>query len=74
MKFRIYNLIGELVWSKTFSNTDPEGRKGYHSRGSNQVDWDGTNDNGYAVLNGVYILVMETGAGEVKKTKIAVVK
>jgi len=71
---RIYNLIGELVWSKSFNSTDPEGRKGLHSRGSGQVEWNGTNDYGHKVLNGIYILVMETGEGDIVKTKIAVVK
>jgi len=73
VSFNVYNLIGELVWSKSFSSTEPEGRQGLHSRGSYQVEWDGTNDNGHTVLNGVYILVMETEDNLVK-TKIAVVK
>jgi len=73
VNFNIYNLIGELVWSESFSSTDPEGRKGLHSRGRGQVEWDGTNDYGHLVLNGVYILVMDT-EDNIVKTKIAVVK
>lgn len=72
--FRIYSLIGKLVWSKSFNMNDPEGRKGLHSKGRNQIAWDGLNGNGYKVLNGVYILIMETGYGDIAKTKIAVVK
>lgn len=72
--FRIYNLIGELVWSKSYTSSEPQGREGLHSRGSNEVEWDGRNDYGHKVLNGVYILVLETGDGKVLKTKIAVVK
>jgi len=72
--FRIYTLTGKLVWSRSFTSSDPQGSEGLHSLGRTPVTWDGRNDGGRKVLNGVYILVMETGYGEVAKTKIAVVK
>jgi len=72
--FRIYTLTGELVWYRSFAMSDPQGEKGIHEKGPNSVIWDGRNDKGLRVLNGVYIFVMETGYGEVAKTKVAVVK
>ena len=72
--FRIYTLTGGLVWSTSFTENEPQGGEGIHSTGSSAVTWDGRNGRGLRVLNGVYILVMETGYGEVEKTKIAVVK
>ena len=72
--FRIFTLTGALVWSASFSESDPQGMKGLHSSEYNGVVWDGRNDDGRMVLNGVYILVMDTGYGDIGKTKIAVVK
>jgi hypothetical protein len=72
--FRVYTLTGSLVWSASYTQTDPQGAQGLHSAGPDAVVWDGRNDRGIRVLNGVYILVMETGTGDVAKNKIAVVK
>jgi len=74
VSFYIYTLTGALVWSTSFTASEPQGTEGIHSNGSSVVIWDGRNDTGFQVLNGVYILVMETGYGEVETTKIAVVK
>ncbi len=72
--FKIYTLTGELVFSKSFTASEPQGRKGVHSTPSNSFTWDGKNDMGRRVLNGIYILVMKTGYGEVAKSKIALVR
>ena len=69
--FRLYTLLGELVWEREFSEAEPQGSEGLHS---GDVTWNGENDIGIDVLNGVYILVMETGAGHISKRKIAVVR
>ncbi len=70
--FKIYTLVGELVWSsETYSASDAEGRAGSHA---GDVTWDGCNDKGLPVLNGVYILIMVTGDGHILKTKIAIVR
>ena len=74
VRFRIYTLTGELVWSASYTENEPQGEEGMHSSVSRSVTWNGYNDRGLKVLNGVYILVMETGYGEVKTAKIAVVK
>ena len=43
--------------------------------GENVIEWDGCNDNGHVVLNGVYIaLIKNTDTGETARIKIAVVK
>ena len=74
VSFYIYTLTGKFVWSEKYLETEPEGLAGLHDLGRGSVVWDGRNNNGYRVLNGVYILVMKTGYGDVAKTKIAVVK
>jgi hypothetical protein len=74
VSFRLYTLLGEPVWSRSYQEGDPQGSAGMHSTGSNAVEWDGKNNAGNTVLNGVYILVMETGSGEILKTKVAFVK
>jgi hypothetical protein len=72
--FWIYTLTGKLVWSKSYLASDPQGRAGLHSTGSSSVRWDGRNDKGFKVLNGVYILIIRTADGKIEKTKVAVVK
>ena len=74
VQFRIYTLTGELVWSRSFADSDPQGSQGLHSTEQNSWVWDGKNDRGRTVLNGVYILVMKTDYGDVAKTKIAFIK
>jgi len=66
---KIYTLIGELVWSRSFNANEPGGRQGTH-----EVSWDARNDKGYKVLNGVYIIYIKTGTGESAMTKAAVIK
>ncbi len=69
---RIFTLTGDLVWSKKLSGL----HRGFYDR---LVRWDGKNDRGQTVLNGVYLGVIEikplTG-GAVKRyiTKIAYIK
>ncbi|MFQ5864978.1 MAG: hypothetical protein ACE5IW_07095, partial [bacterium] len=67
---RIYTLLGELVWTKTYNATEPEGKAGNHS---GDISWDGTNDKGQKVLNGVYVAVLITNSGKAI-TKIAIAK
>jgi len=68
---RIYTLIGELVWSSSYSASDPQGKRGTHE---GDIFWDGRNEKGYKVLNGVYIARISTGYGKSALTKIAVIK
>jgi hypothetical protein len=65
---RIYTLIGELVWTREFSTGSPEAQAGFH-----EVDWDGHNEDGQMVRNGVYLCQIEAN-GETAMTKIAVAK
>jgi len=68
---KIHTLIGELVWSRSYSATDPQGKKGPHE---GDIIWNGRNDKGYRILNGVYIARISTGYGKSALTKIAVIK
>jgi hypothetical protein len=71
----IYTLLGELVRHQKFSAQDPEGKQGTHDQGNlPPIYWDGKNDLGYIVLNGVYIAVLTTGDGKSVTTKTAVIK
>lgn len=70
VEFRIFTLTGEEVYSRDFE----AGANGGTS-GENVIEWDGCNNEGYVVLNGVYVaLVHNTVTGEMARLKIAVVK
>jgi hypothetical protein len=69
VSFRLFTLVGEPVWSASFRAGETNGSKGIRF-----VVWDGRNDQGRKVLNGVYLLFMKTADGKVQKLKIAVVK
>jgi hypothetical protein len=69
---RIFSLVGELVWTKSIQGL----RDGMYD---NLVRWDGKNDRGKTVLNGVYLCTIEinpTQGGEAARyiTKIAYIK
>jgi len=66
----IYSLIGELVWSRHFAKGSLETRAGAHE---GEIFWDGRNDRGQRVLNGIYIARIVTGDGHEAVTKIGVV-
>jgi len=68
---KIYTLIGELVLSRSYTKNDAEGKEGTHD---GDVTWDARNGQGYKVLNGVYIIYLNTGFGESVTTKAAVIK
>jgi hypothetical protein len=75
VEIRIFTLVGELVWTKIVQGeTD-----GPHDGDSeSQYRWDGKNDKGYTVLNGVYLCVLrvkEQGGGtKIYTKKIAYIK
>ncbi len=71
VSINIYTLVGELVWSRSYAATEPQGKRGPHE---GDIIWDGKNDQGYRVLNGVYIARLSTGNGKTALTKIAVIK
>jgi len=71
VSIKIYTLIGELVWFRSYTANDPQGKKGPHD---GDIVWDGRNDSGYRVLNGVYIARIATGYGKSTLTKIAIIK
>jgi len=62
----IYDLLGRLVWHKSFQSGAVGG-----SIGVNDIAWDGKNDRGAYVGAGAYICVIKAGA-EKKTIKIAV--
>ncbi len=72
VELRIFTLTGDLVWSKKLTGL----HRGFYDR---LVRWDGKNDKGQTVLNGVYLGVIEIkplSGGAVKRyiTKIAYIK
>jgi hypothetical protein len=64
----IFTLVGDLVWSREFGSGAEESTAGLH-----EIEWDGRNERGEIVRNGVYICRIGTDAGEAM-TKIAVTK
>jgi flagellar hook assembly protein FlgD len=70
LEFRILTLTGELVYSIDI----PEGSAGTQI-GLHSLAWDGRNDEGYIVLNGVYVAVLTAvKTGEQATLKVAVLK
>jgi hypothetical protein len=68
--FRLLTLTGELVVERVFAADSPGAREG-----ENVVFWDGHNDGGQEVLNGVYVAVLTTAiSGEQVTLKVAVLK
>ncbi|MFQ5708357.1 MAG: T9SS type A sorting domain-containing protein [bacterium] len=67
---RVYTLLGEMVWSRSFAATDPQGKAGNHDK---DIMWEGKNDKGQKVLNGVYVAVLSTNSGKAT-TKIAITR
>ncbi|MBN1781821.1 hypothetical protein JW948_11890 [bacterium] len=67
--FYIYTLVGDLVWTLSLKDGDSRATAGPHT-----LTWDGKNDNGRMILNGVYLMFMKTEQGVEGKFKIAVVK
>jgi hypothetical protein len=59
---RIYDLFGNLVWSKNISAGSPGGMGRAQNAHPNSVIWDGTNDNGQKVGSGGYILMAKAVA------------
>ena len=70
VEFRIYTLLGELVYAKSYTSADPEGRP---STSPKRIFWDGRNGNGARVLNGVYLAMLKVN-GNTATTKVAVLK
>ncbi|MBN1542255.1 hypothetical protein JW992_08920, partial [candidate division KSB1 bacterium] len=74
VEIKIFTMTGELVKSFYFSRESDfsQTRAGLHE---NDVYWDGSNDKGMRVMNGVYLAYIHAvDAGITAKTKIAVVK
>ncbi len=71
VQIKIYSLLGELVWQRSFKSSDSQGGNGLHD---GDVEWNATNGGGEPVLNGVYIAHITTGDGQQATRKIAVVK
>ena len=70
VEFRIFTLTGEEVYSRDFLEGSDYGRAGEHF-----VEWDGCNDKGVPVLNGVYVALLKMNkTGETARVKIALVK
>ena len=70
VKFMIFTIIGELVYTKFFTAAELQDAVGSVQK------WvlDGRNDKGLVCLNGVYYLFMEIGGQVIAKTKVAYVK
>jgi hypothetical protein len=68
VSLRIFTLDGKLVFSRTFSAQESQGR-----RGLREILWDGRNGRGELVLNGVYVCKLEAN-GIDATFKIAVAK
>jgi flagellar hook assembly protein FlgD len=57
----IYNILGQRVADKNYDNIPP---------GRSEIRWDGTDDNGRQVSNGIYFYKLSIGGKEIKKGKL----
>jgi hypothetical protein len=75
VEIRIFTLVGELVWTKIIQGESANIHDGAWDA---KYRWDGRNDRGYQVLNGVYLCVirLKENNGETKTytKKIAYIK
>ena len=71
VEFKIFTLIGEEVYSHSI----PAGAAGTAPEQEHFLEWDGRNDAGHNVLNGVYLAWIRVEAtGQEATLKLAVVK
>lgn len=68
----IYTLLGDLVSSKKYL-PGSEGGKGQETGYTNTITWDGRNNSGFLVANGMYIIEIKSGSARSTR-KIGVVK
>jgi hypothetical protein len=67
---KIFTLMGEMVYQAEFAAGAEGGREG-----SNYLNWDGANEEGKTVVNGVYVVVIRNNnSGQAYKIKLAVLK
>ena len=70
MEFRIFTLTGEEVLARDYFANTPGGMAG-----ENMIEWDGRNNDGDLVFNGVYIAsIKNVKTGEYARIKVAVVR
>ncbi len=70
VEFRVFTLTGEMVYAKDYTAGGEGGRSG-----ENFIYWDGRNDDGIMVFNGVYIVsIRDAATDEHARLKLAVVK
>jgi hypothetical protein len=62
VSLKIYDLFGNLVWSKNIPAGSPGGLGRNQSTHANSVQWDGRNDKGQKVGSGGYILLAKAVA------------
>ncbi|MBU8932737.1 MAG: hypothetical protein KOO62_01900 [candidate division Zixibacteria bacterium] len=68
IEFRIFTLTGEEVYARDISSQD-------NGAGEHVIEWDGLNNDGQVVCNGVYIVsIRVVNTGETARLKLAVVK
>ncbi|UCG61988.1 MAG: hypothetical protein JSV52_01485 [Candidatus Zixiibacteriota bacterium] len=73
IEFRIFTLTGEEVYSADYAAGSEEGMG--NPDDPNEIEWNGRNNDGRIVMNGVYIaLIKNVDSGETATVKIAVVK
>jgi len=71
VEFRVFTLAGELVHTQIFPDGAPESTPNIQQL----IRWDGRNDDGRQVMNGVYVAMLrQRSTGEQAMLKVAVVK
>lgn len=69
---KIYTMMGDLVWHADFAEGTP-GARGQETGYTNDLTWDGRNDAGMLVANGMYLMEISAGSDR-QLRKIGVLK
>jgi hypothetical protein len=72
VRVRIYTLLGDLVLERMY-HAGEEGAKGQPAGYTNEIRWDGRNDAGTLVANGMYLMEIRAGSERLTR-RIGVVK
>ena len=71
IEFRVFTLVGEEVFARDI----PFGSPGTEVNSRHLISWDGRNNDGGMVLNGVYIAILkQPSSGQQATMKVAVLK
>jgi len=71
VQIKIYTEYRRLVWKCHYTKHDPQGKKGIHE---GDIVWNGHDEQGEKVINGIYNAYILTSSGKYATTRISIVR